>query len=58
MKALIQKHTTENMIILDPFSGSATTAVAAIETNRQWIMIEKNHDYYEKSINRIRSLSN
>ena len=58
MKVLIQKHTTENMIILDPFSGSATTAVAAIETNRKWIMIEKNHDYYEKSITRIRSLSN
>jgi site-specific DNA-methyltransferase (adenine-specific) len=58
MKALIRKHTTENMIILDPFAGSSTTAVAAIEMNRQWIMIEKNHEYYEKSIARIGSLSN
>jgi site-specific DNA-methyltransferase (adenine-specific) len=46
------------MIILDPFAGSSTTAVAAIEMNRQWIMIEKNHEYYEKSIARIGSLSN
>ncbi len=53
-KELIKKHTDENMIVLDPFSGSSTTAIAAIELNRQWIMVEKNIEYYDKSIERLK----
>jgi len=40
-------------VILDPFIGSGTTAIAAINTNRQYIGIEMNDDYYELAKNRI-----
>jgi DNA modification methylase len=56
MKDLISKHTNQNMIVLDPFAGSCTTAIAANALGRQWIMIEKNIEYYEKSLERIKSI--
>lgn len=37
----IGKSTEENETILDPFAGSFTTAIAAENTNRKWICIEK-----------------
>ena len=37
---VIRLYTDENDIVLDPFIGSGTTALAAIETNRQYIGIE------------------
>lgn len=33
-------------VVLDPFGGSGTTAIAAMNTNRKWICIEKNPFYY------------
>ncbi len=34
-------------IVLDPFAGSGTTALACIETGRDFILIEKEADYYQ-----------
>ena len=34
-------------IVLDPFAGSGTTALACIETGRDFILIEKESDYYQ-----------
>lgn len=45
--------TNENDLILDPFAGSGTTAIAAINTNRKWVCIEKEKKYYDKAIDRI-----
>ena len=53
--ALIKKHSKENDIILDCFSGSGTTAVCALKTGRFFKGCEINKDYYEKSINRIKN---
>ncbi|MEA3272447.1 MAG: site-specific DNA-methyltransferase [Patescibacteria group bacterium] len=43
----------EDGIILDPFIGSGTTAVAAIKHNRNYIGIELNPDYVKIANNRI-----
>ena len=40
-------------IILDPFAGSGTTAVAAERTGRKWICIEKQPEYYYPAVARI-----
>jgi site-specific DNA-methyltransferase (adenine-specific) len=40
-------------IILDPFIGSGTTAIAAIELRRQWIGIEKSQKYCNIATERI-----
>ena len=50
---LIKLTTKENQIILDPFMGSGTTAVAAQNLQRQFIGFEINQNYYEKSLERL-----
>lgn len=45
--------TDENDIILDPFMGSGTTAVAANKLKRRFVGIELNPEYYNLSINRL-----
>lgn len=50
---LIKTYTNENDTVLDNCAGSGTTAIACINTNRKWICIEKDEDYYNKSIDRI-----
>ncbi len=48
---------TSAEIILDPFMGSGTTAVAAIQNNRKYVGIEIAQEYVELAEERIRSLS-
>lgn len=43
----------ENTVVLDPFSGSASTAIACINTNRQYIGFEIDKEYYDLSQRRI-----
>ena len=43
----------ENDIILDPFIGSGTTAIAAIKEKRNFIGFELNKEYYDKACKRI-----
>lgn len=47
MKEIIEIHTNENQIILDPFMGSGTTGKAAIDMGRKFIGIEKEREYFE-----------
>ena len=42
-------------IVLDPFVGSGTTALAAKMLNRRWIGIEKNSEYIEIAQSRLLS---
>ena len=52
---LIKTYTNENELVLDNTAGSGTTAIAAINTNRKWICIEKDEDYANKAIERIKN---
>ena len=45
---LIKKHSNEGDTIVDPYAGSGTTAVAAINTNRNYVCCEPDDVYFEK----------
>jgi site-specific DNA-methyltransferase (adenine-specific) len=51
---LIKTYTNEGQRILDNCAGSGTTAIAAINTNRKWVCIEKDDVYFEKANERIK----
>lgn len=44
---LIQVHSNEEAIVLDCFMGSGSTAVACLNTNRQFIGVELDEHYYQ-----------
>lgn len=54
MEALILKHSNENDIVLDCFSGSGTVGVAALKNNRKFIGCEISPEYYQKSLERLK----
>lgn len=54
---LIKLTTQENQVVLDPFMGSGTTAVASKALNRNFIGFELNKEYYQKSIKRLEEAS-
>ena len=41
--------------VLDPFSGSGTTAIEALNLGREFIGFEISEEYYKKSLDRIKS---
>ena len=53
MKVLIENSSKENEIVLDPFLGVGTTAIASKETNRQYIGIELDEQYYNIANERL-----
>lgn len=53
MAYFIKLITPPNGIVLDPFGGSGTTAVSAIETGFSYVLIEKETEYLEIINNRI-----
>jgi site-specific DNA-methyltransferase (adenine-specific) len=52
---LIKSYSNEGDTVLDNCSGSGTMAIAAINTKRNWILIEKDKEYYDLSVNRIQN---
>lgn len=51
---LIKKHSNPDDLVLDPFSGSGTTMIAALNTNRKFVGCEISKEYYDKSLERIK----
>lgn len=53
VRNLIINSSQENDVVFDPFMGSGTTGVAAMELNRRFIGCEINKEYYEVAMKRI-----
>jgi site-specific DNA-methyltransferase (adenine-specific) len=53
LEYLIKTYTNENEIVLDNTMGSGSTGVAAINTNRNFIGIELDEEYFNTAKNRI-----
>ena len=53
MEYLINTYTIEGELILDNTFGSCTTGIACINTNRNFIGIENNMDYFNISLKRV-----
>lgn len=53
LEYLVKTYTNENDVVLDNCMGSGSTMIACINTNRQYIGIEKDEQYYEIAVNRV-----
>ena len=56
LERIILASTNEKDIILDPFSGSGTTGIAACKLGRNYIGIEKEKQYLDLSIKRYEEI--
>lgn len=56
LKRIIEASTTPKALVLDPFTGSSTTGIAAITTGRKFIGIDICKDYLDLSVKRYEDL--
>ena len=54
IERIIEMSTNEGDVVLDACMGSGTTAVACMNTNRNFIGFELNKEYFDIAINRIK----
>lgn len=54
---IIRASTNANDFILDPFAGSATTGIAALQNDRKFCGIEGEKEFVDLSVNRLMGLS-
>lgn len=54
LERIVAASTSENDIVFDPFSGSATTGIAAARLNRRYIGIEMENDFITLSKKRFK----
>jgi site-specific DNA-methyltransferase (adenine-specific) len=53
----INLFTKENDVVLDPFLGSGTTAMACVQTDRRYVGIELDQEYVNLSCKRIEAIT-
>ena len=53
IKPCIKAGCPERGVVLDPFGGSGTTGIVAVENNRDAILIELNKEYIDIAKKRI-----
>jgi site-specific DNA-methyltransferase (adenine-specific) len=53
LERIVLASTEKNNIILDPFTGSSTTGVAAYRLGRYFIGVDNNKDYLDLSVKRL-----
>ena len=58
IKRLILASSNEGDLVLDPFAGSGSTAIASLLLNRDIITIEKDETYYNEVVKRVKTVEN
>lgn len=53
IQRLILASSNEGDLVVDPFAGSGSTAITAVQNNRKFITIESDPEYYSKAKERI-----
>ena len=53
LERIIKTSSNEGDVVLDCFAGSGSTGIACINTNRNFIGIEKDDEYFDIAYNRI-----
>jgi len=53
LEEIIKTYSNDGDVVLDSTAGSCTTAIAAINLKRKWLMIEKGDEEYEIGLKRI-----
>ncbi len=56
LERILALTTSPGDVVLDPFSGSCSTAVACINTNRRYIGFEIDKEYYECGVKRLKKV--
>lgn len=56
IEELIDIHSNENDVVLDPFMGSATTAVASLNKKRNFIGFETDDKFFESATERVKKV--
>ncbi len=56
LRKLILASSSEGDLVLDPFSGSGTTAVVASQLHRQWLACDENPEYNQWAAQRLDSI--
>lgn len=57
IQRMIRNSSPVGGVVLDPFIGSGTTAVAAVREKRHYIGFELDKDYYETAVSRIKEIT-
>lgn len=56
LQRIISVFTNQNQIVLDPFAGSGTTAIACKRLNRKCVLIEKEEKYCNIIVDRLKEV--
>jgi site-specific DNA-methyltransferase (adenine-specific) len=57
LERVIAASSAEGDLVLDPFMGSGTTGVAAVQAGRRFLGVEMNEDYLDLAARRVRAVS-
>jgi DNA modification methylase len=58
IKRLISASSNVGDLVVDPFAGSGSTAISAIQLNRNFITIDSDENYYKEVLNRVENTLN
>lgn len=58
IKRLILASSNEGDLVVDPFAGSGSTAISAIQLNRRFLTIDSDEGYYNEVLNRVNLAEN